>query len=432
MSDPIFDPRRRQLIQAAAGSLLLAVSPLSFAGNARSQIIAIRSWPSATYTRITLETNTTLKFKYFTIKNPERLVVDIEGVTLNAVLRDISDKMIDDDPYVRAARAAQFNPTTVRLVFDLKTEVKPEVFTIAPVSEYRHRLVIDLFPKQSNDPLLALLNDFNNGRLDSKNDAPPPQAKNDKNHDEDKPAASKNKQKDTRNGRPFTIMIDPGHGGEDPGAIGPSGAKEKTVVLAIARKLKKMVDGHANMRALMTRDADIFIPLGVRVAKARQAKADLFISIHADAFIQASAKGSSVFTLSDKGASSSAAKWLAKTQNDADLVGGVKLDTKDRYLAHTLLDLTQTATLNDSVKLAGSVLKELGEVNRLHRNQVEQASFAVLKAPDIPSILVETAFISNPEEEARLINANHQEKIADAIFSGLKSYANKIPILAKG
>ncbi len=459
MSEHAIDLNRRRLLQAGAAGLLLTVSRVGFA--AASEIIAVRTWPSDTYTRVTLEASNSLKFKYFTIKDPERLVVDVEGVQLNAMLRALNGQVVDD-PFIRAARAGQFTPTTVRIVLDLKNEVSPQVFTLPPVAEYRHRLVIDLYPTHSDDPLLALLNEFNKGDLDKDDKSAQSQAdkhqkkaerdsksdksdqtepdktaktdKNDKPHrdskrdqdDDDKP--SKNNSRGTR---PFTVMIDPGHGGEDPGAIGPSGTREKDVVLAISRLLKKRIDAMPGMRAYLTRDADIFIPLGVRVAKARQVRADLFISVHADAFIQPSARGSSVFTLSEKGATSTAAKWLAQTQNDADLVGGVKINTKDKYLAHTLLDLTQTATINDSVRLANSVLKQLGGINRLHKNQVEQAGFAVLKAPDIPSILVETAFISNPDEEAKLVNRAHQERIADAMLQGIKSYTNRGPIVAR-
>ncbi|ASJ25407.1 N-acetylmuramoyl-L-alanine amidase [Laribacter hongkongensis] len=398
---------RRRLLQAGGSLMLLMLSGASLAGGAG--VIAVRSWPSATYTRITLESDGALKYRSFTMSSPNRLVIDLEGVQLNAVLREFSERAIDD-PYIRTARAGQFNPTTVRVVLDLKSEVRPEIFTLAPIAEYRHRLVVDLYPAQSDDPLLALLEDFNQGKVSPAEPAPK----------RNEPAST------GKGGRPFVVMLDPGHGGEDPGAIGPSGAREKNVVLAIARQLKRKIDATPGMRAHLTRDDDIFIPLGVRVAKARQVKADLFVSIHADAFTTPTARGSSVFTLSEKGATSTAAKWLAKTQNDADLVGGIKIDAgRDRYLAHTLLDLTQTATINDSMKLARAVLDELGDINRLHKNQVEQAGFAVLKAPDIPSILVETAFISNPEEEAKLTNPLHQARIADALHSGIRQYAGK-------
>ena len=231
--------------------------------------------------------------------------------------------------------------------------------------------------------------------------------------------------------RLITVAIDPGHGGEDPGALGRSGTQEKDVTLAIARKLKERIDREPNMRAVLTRDGDYFIPLQSRVQKARRVHADLFVSIHADAFIKPHARGSSVFALSERGATSVAARWLAKRENEADLIGGINLDVKDRYLKQTLLDLSQTATINDSLRVAKAVLSELSEINTLHKNYVEQAGFAVLKAPDIPSILVETAFISNPQEEARLRSDAYQGKMAEALFQGIKRYFAKNPPLAR-
>lgn len=409
MPHPTFDPTRRTLITAAAATFLLTVSRVGLA--ASSQLVALRVWPSSTYTRITLEASDALKYKYFNIANPERLVIDIEGVQLNAVLKDIGSQISAADPFIQTARAGQFTPDTVRIVLDLKSDIKPQVFTLAPVAEYQHRLVIDLYPTaQQDDPLLALLEDYNKGKL------------------EQPPLKSKNK---SDKSRPILIMLDPGHGGEDPGAIGPSGTREKDVVLKIAKQLKRMIDAERNMKAYMTRDEDVFIPLGVRVAKARKLNADLFISIHADAFLNPSARGSSVFALSEQGATSTAARYLAKTQNDADLIGGVKITSKDRYLAHTLFDLTQTATINDSLKLGKSVLGKMGELNRLHKDEVEQAGFAVLKAPDIPSILVETAFISNPEEEHRLMDASFQQKVAESIFGGVRGYFAQGAALAR-
>ncbi len=462
-----FDATRRRLIGAATLTALLSVTRLGHAAGAR-QIIAVRVWPSSTYTRITLESPEPLHFKQFTMKNPERLVVDIEGVQLNTVLKSLDSKVGGEDPYIKTARAGQFNPTTVRVVLDLKTQVEPQVFMLPPVAEYKHRLVMDIYPSASNDPLLALLNDYNQGKLDKdmqppKNDkadkadkAEKPEKtdktdktdkaeKTDKHHgkdnkdnkdskdshaDSDEPPSKPGK-KPSRSNRPIVVVLDPGHGGEDPGAVGPSGAKEKVVVLQIAKRLKRKLEAHPNMRVFLTRDEDVFIPLGVRVAKARKLNADLFVSIHADAFINSSARGSSVFALSEKGATSTAARYLAKTQNEADLIGGVKFNVKDKYLAHTLFDLTQTATIADSLKLGKYMLGQLGEINRLHRNEVEQAGFAVLKAPDIPSVLVETAFISNPAEEAKLTNSNHQDKIADAMMDGIRQYFAKNPALAR-
>ncbi|HJV06446.1 MAG TPA: N-acetylmuramoyl-L-alanine amidase [Chromobacteriaceae bacterium] len=410
MPDSTFDPLRRRLLGTAAATFLLSVSRAGWAAN--SQIVALRIWPAASYTRITLEASSAIKFRQFTVVKPDRLVIDLEGVQLNSILKDIGGQISAADPYIKAARAGQFNADTVRLVLDLKTDVKPQSFTLAPVAEYKHRLVVDLYPAngQQEDPLLTLLEDYNKGKLEQ----PAPQVKPKKNS----------------SSRPIIVMLDPGHGGEDPGAIGPSGTREKDVVLRIGKQLRRLIDAERNMRAFMTREEDVFIPLGVRVAKARRLNADLFISIHADAVLNRSARGSSVFALSEKGATSVFARALAQSQNNADLIGGVKIGSKDRYLAHTLLDLTQTATINDSLKLGKTVLNQVGSLNRLHKGQVEQAGFAVLKAPDIPSILVETAFISNPEEEQRLIDSEFQQQMANAIFSGVKSYFSQGAALA--
>ncbi|RMC98855.1 N-acetylmuramoyl-L-alanine amidase [Aquitalea palustris] len=410
MPDSTFDPTRRRLIGAAAATFLLSVSKLGFAGN--SQVVAIRIWPASSYTRITLEASDAIKFKQFTISNPDRLVIDLEGVQLNSVLKDISSQIADADPYIKTARAGQFSPDTVRLVLELKTDVKPQAFTLSPVAEYKHRLVVDLYPASGtqDDPLMALLDDYNKGKLTE----PPPQVKPKKNDAN----------------RPIVVMLDPGHGGEDPGAIGMNGTREKDIVLRIGKQLKRMIDAERNMKAFMTREEDIFIPLGVRVAKARKLNADLFISIHADAAPNRSARGSSVFALSEKGASSAFAKTMAQSENSSDLIGGVKIASKDKFLAHTLLDLTQTATINDSLKLGKIMLGKVGGLNKLHSSQVEQAGFAVLKAPDIPSILVETAFISNPEEEQRLLDGDFQQQMAGSILSGVKSYFTQGAALA--
>ncbi|OQS42549.1 N-acetylmuramoyl-L-alanine amidase [Chromobacterium haemolyticum] len=410
MPDSTFDPIRRRLIGAAAATFMLSVSRVGFASG--SQVVALRIWPASTYTRITLEASEAIQYKQFTIANPNRLVIDLQGVQLNSVLKDIGGQISAADPYIKTARAGQFDPETVRLVLELKADVKPQAFTLAPVAEYKHRLVVDLYPAggQQDDPLLALLQDYNKGKLEQ----PAPQIK--------------PKKKDSN--RPIIVMLDPGHGGEDPGAVGLNGTREKDVVLRIGKQLKRLVDAESNMKAYMTREEDVFIPLGVRVAKARKLNADLFVSIHADAAPNRAARGSSVFALSEKGATSAFAKALAQSQNDADLIGGVKIGSKDKYLAHTLLDLTQTATINDSLKLGKTVLGHLGGLNKLHKSAVEQAGFAVLKAPDIPSILVETAFISNPEEEQRLLSSDFQQQMANAIFTGMKGYFSQGAALA--
>jgi N-acetylmuramoyl-L-alanine amidase len=235
-----------------------------------------------------------------------------------------------------------------------------------------------------------------------------------------------------KSGRPIvdrliTVTLDPGHGGEDPGAVGKGGSYEKNVTLAVAKRLKARIDAEPNMRAVLTRDSDFFVPLQMRVQKARRVQSDLFLSIHADAWIKPDARGSSVFVLSERGATSTQARLLAQRENDADLVGGVNLGAKDLFLARTLLDLSQTATINDSLKLGKYLLGELGGVNTLHKNHVEQASFAVLKAPDIPSALIETAFISNPDEERRLNDDAYQDKLAEAIVRGVRQYFIKHP-----
>jgi N-acetylmuramoyl-L-alanine amidase len=395
-------------------------------------VTASRVWPAADYTRITLESGAALQYKVFTLDNPHRLVLDLEDVELTETLTTLTDKVGDNDPYVKAVRTGRFKPGTVRLVFDLKSTVQPQVFALQPVGAYGHRLVMDVYPLVPPDPLLAFLDQHQAQReaatgpsLSQSTELARAPAR-----VEPSPRESIASRKRSTPARLVTIAIDAGHGGEDPGAIGPSGLQEKHVTLAIARKLKERIDREPNFRAVLTRDRDFFIPLHMRVEKARRARADLFVSVHADAFIKPHARGSSVFALSERGATSAAARWLAKRENDADLIGGVNLAVKDRYLKQTLLDLTQTATINDSLRLARAVLSELGEINALHKSDVEQAGFAVLKAPDMPSILVETAFITNPQEEAKLKSDAHQAKVAEAIFQGIRRYFARNPPLA--
>lgn len=419
---------RRDVLRFAAASLVLLVAPVGHAVPANSTM-GVRIWPARDYTRVTLEYGQPIKFSQFLVKDPDRLVVDLEGVEFNAVLQSLPGKISETDPYIKALRAGRFKPGVVRLVIELKTEINPQVFMLKPVGEYGHRLVMDLYPTKPEDPLLALIERGDEAPLrqePSLAEAP----RNDKRPTKtDAKDATDERQPDIA--RMVTVVLDPGHGGEDPGAVGAGGNYEKNVVLSIARRLKTRFDREPNMRSTMTRDADFFVPLQQRVQKARRVQADLFVSIHADAFLKPSARGSSVFVLSENGASSSAARWLAKKENEADLIGGVNIDVKDPYLARTLLDLSQTATLNDSLRLGKDVLHELGRINTLHKGQVEQAGFAVLKAPDIPSILVETAFISNPEEEARLTDEDYQDTMADALLRGVKRYFAKNPPLAK-
>ena len=359
-------------------------------------MVAARLWPARDYTRLTLEAPHEIKYQLFTVKNPDRLVLDLETDDLTPALAALESKLSSDDPYIQALRIARNRPGVIRVVLDLKTDVKPQVFTLKPIGDYGHRLVLDIYP--AVDPLANLIEQMQQERKEN-------------------PAVA----------RLATIVIDPGHGGEDPGAIGRHGSREKDVTLMIARRLKALVDAQPNMRAVLTRDGDYFLPLSERVDKARKLRADLFVSIHADAFVKRDARGSSVFALSERRATSEAARWLARKENEADLIGGVNLDVKDRYLAQTLLDLSQTATIDHSLRLGDSVLKHLGAVNTLHRGHVEQASFAVLKAPDVPSILVETAFISNPKEEKRLNDEAYQDKLAHAILDGIRDYVAKHP-----
>ncbi|PWC21169.1 N-acetylmuramoyl-L-alanine amidase [Brenneria roseae subsp. roseae] len=397
---------RRRLLQSAAATWLLSVSGVGLAATA--QVIAVRVWPSSSYTRVTLESNLALKYKQFTLSNPDRIVVDIENIHLNSVLKNISGQFQQNDPLIKAARIGQFDKNTVRLVLELKQGASTKLFTLNPVAEFKHRLVVDLYPDigrydNEDDPLLALLEDYNKGELERTLPAEAPKA--------------------GRAGRdrPLVIMLDPGHGGEDPGAIGKNKTREKDIVLQIARRLRTLIDRESNMKAYMTRNEDVFIPLRVRVAKARKQRADLFISIHADAFTNRAARGSSVFALSKKGATSTAASFLAQTQNESDLIGGVSM-SGDRYLDHTMFDLVQTVTISDSLKFGKEILTRLSKVNRLHKNSVDQAGFAVLKAPDIPSVLVETAFISNLEEERKLRTSHFQQQIAESILAGIKAY----------
>ena len=431
---------RRTLLKAGGTLLVSVLTPMPALA---SQILAVRVWPSDDYTRVTLENDSDLKVTHFIVKGPERLVVDIEGIDLNTTLKDLVAKIQPNDPYIKQVRVGQNRPSVVRLVFDLKDEIKPQVFTLAPVGDYKYRFVIDLYPVNPPDPLTALIQKGNwpkeqqtevkpplaDARPDARPDTKAPPAA----QEGDAPVAkaAPADQPKLQLTRMITIALDPGHGGEDPGAIGSRGNREKDVVLSSAKRLKRKIEEHPNMRVMLTRDADFFVPLNMRVQKARKVQADLFISIHADAFVQPTARGSSVFALSEKGASSTAARWLANKENNADLIGGVNIKTHDKQLASVLLDLSTTAQINDSLRVGNAVLNEIGGINKLHRGAVEQAGFAVLKAPDIPSILIETAFISNPEEEAKLTDNGYQDEMADAIMNGIRKYFSKNPPLAK-
>ena len=417
---------------AAIAAMLLATLPASTL--AATQISSARVWPAQEYTRLTLESDAPVSYNVFTVGTPARLVLDLEDVEFNATLEQLPAKISPADPYVSGVRIGRYKPGVVRLVLDLKAQVKPQVFVLKPVGEYGHRLVLDVYPLQESDPVMALLD---------KKVAPAPIAPPAGNTE--KPAAGFNGSPAVAPAAPsrktapaadvarlITVAIDAGHGGEDPGARGRSGTHEKHVTLAIARKLKALVDDEPNMRGVLIRDGDYFIPLVNRVIKARKVQADLFVSIHADAYVKPHARGSSVFALSERGATSAAAGWLARKENEADQIGGVNIGSvADPVVASVVYDLAQTATMNDSMKLAKAVLGAIGGVNDLHKSHVEQAGFAVLKAPDIPSILVETAFLTNPEEEKKLKDENYQDKMAQAILVGIRKYFSANPPLAR-
>lgn len=364
-----------------------------------AQVLSTRIWPAPEYTRLTFESKEEIQYKIFSVTHPARLVLELQTNDITAALAELNGKVTGEDPYIQGLRVARNRPGVVRVVLDLKQDVRPQIFTLRPVADYGHRLVLDIHPIVPHDVMAQLLEETEKLRPRLRPGAP----------------------------RLATIVIDPGHGGEDPGAIGRRGSREKDVTLSIARRLKKLIDGEPNMRALLTRDGDYFLALGARVEKARAVKADLLVSIHADAFTRPNVRGSSVFALSDKRATSELARALAKKENESDLIGGVALQTKDDHVRRTILDLSQSATIDHSLRLGSSVLKQLGGVNDLHKPRVEQASFAVLTAPDVPSILVETAFISNPEEERRLNDDAYQDKLAQAILEGIREYIAKHP-----
>ena len=440
---------RRSALQFGAVVLLLGKAHLARGAT----IVAVRAWPSKDYTRLTIESDGEIKARQFLLSDPPRVAVDIEGIDLIPALRELVAKVNADDPNIAGIRVGQNAPNVVRLVIDLKRQIAPQVFSLAPVAAYQHRLVLDLYPTQTADPLEALIAE----RLAEKTRPPvaaaPPGADplgelmaRQSGKPATAPGAPKIKpaplpEKDTaaatqtspggKTDRLVIVALDPGHGGEDPGAIGPGGTREKDVVLQIALRLKERINQQPNMRAYLTRDADFFVPLHIRVQKARRVQADLFISIHADAFFTARPQGASVFALSDKGASSSAARWMADKENSADLVGGVNVKVKDAQVQKALLDMSTTAQISDSLKLGSAMLGEIGAVGKLHKPRVEQAGFAVLKAPDIPSVLVETAFISNPDEETKLASEPYQVQLADAIMRGITRYFARNPPLAR-
>lgn len=438
MSKPL-NPSRRKYLKGSAklAGFVLLFSEMDIAWGAK--ILGVRIWPAEDYTRITLESDKALPITQQLLSNPDRLVVDVQGMELNSTLKDLVAKVKPNDPYVSQIRVGQFQPGTVRLVFDLKEPIKPQLFTLDPIAEYQYRMVLDLYPTTPPDPLMELVKssarkesalEKANEEIDliaqfaSKREAPKAPVAQAIPEIKETPAPAKYK-------RLITIAIDAGHGGEDPGAIGAMGSKEKHVVLSIAKRLRDKIEGESYMRPFLTRDGDYFVPLHTRVQKARRVEADLFVSIHADAFIEPRARGASVFALSQMGASSTTARWMANKENASDLIGGINIKTQDKQVANLLLDMSTTAQIKDSLQVGQSILKQIGGFAPLHKAKVEQASFAVLKAPDIPSILVETAFISNPQEEARLNDDAYQDRIAEAILRGIKDYFSKNPPVAR-
>lgn len=423
--------RRDLLKRIAQASALIFLGPAQIAWGAK--LLAVRMWPAEDYTRVTLESDEPLKVSHQLLTQPNRLVVDVEGIELTNTLKELVAKVKSNDPYVSQVRVGQFQPKVVRLVFDLKESVQPQLFTLEPVGNYQNRLVFDLYPTVANDPLMELVK--NSAKKSAALEAEDPIAAfANKNKEIEKQIPNQKAPKPsekTQSRRLLTIAIDPGHGGEDPGAIGKRGSREKDIVLSISRKLKAKIEQEPDMRSYLTRDGDYFVPLHTRVNKARRVKADLFVSVHADAFVRPNAKGASVFALSQQGASSTAARWLANKENSADMIGGLNIKTQDQQVAQLLLDMSTSAQIKDSLKLGDAVLRQIGSFAKLHKPHVEQAGFAVLKAPDVPSILIETAFISNPEEEARLNDQDYQEQIAASILKGIKNYFAKNPPVAK-
>ena len=441
------------MVHAGLGWLMLGSEHIAYGAS----ILAVRVWPAPDYSRVTIESDAPLIFKQSFVTDPPRLAVDLSGIGLNAALRELVAKVGAEDPNILRVRVGQFSPDVVRLVLDLKREVSPQVFSLPPIAAYRHRLVLDLYPasppdplevlisqrlrelaasqKPDTDPLGDLIRDKLNAAQTASATEPRPPADQPLRPGSGTPGAFIEPRRPSASDRLIVIALDPGHGGEDPGAIGPAGTFEKDVVLRLAHRLSARIntanaDGQP-MRAFMTRDADYFVPLHVRVEKARRVQADLFISLHADAFFTPKPQGASIFALSQGGASSTAARWMADKENKADLIGGLNIQARDGQVSQALLDMSTTAQIKDSLQLGGSMLGEIGRVGKLHKPQVEQANFAVLKAPDIPSVLVEAAFISNPEEEVKLNSDAYQDQLADALMQAILVYFSGKPPLAR-
>ena len=397
------------------------------AWGAAAKIASARLWPAQEYTRVIVESPMPIAHEVITQRDPNRVILELRAAELTSDLAQLPMRVQETDPYIAAIRFGTRPPDVLRIVFELKTETRPQLFALQPVAEFGHRIVLDLYPLVPIDPLMAFLEE--RAAAEAKPSAAPPTAPSPLPSTRAPAAMPAPRVASAR--RRITVAIDPGHGGEDPGAIGRRGTYEKNITLAIGKKLKRLIDADPGMRAMLTRDDDYFVPLATRVHKARRVEADLFVSIHADAFREERARGSSVFALSERGATSTAAKWLAQKENAADLIGGVNINSRDPTLARTLLDLSQTAQISDSLKVGRHMLDSIGSINALHKAAVEQAGFAVLKAPDIPSILVETAFISNPEEELKLRNERHQAKFAESMSEAIRRYFAANPPLAR-
>ncbi|MDU0809854.1 MAG: N-acetylmuramoyl-L-alanine amidase [Burkholderia sp.] len=446
-------------------------------------VLDVRTWPACDYTRVTIESDQSLKNKYQLVQENNRLIVDLIGININKPLRNLPFKIKPNDPNIRSVRVFHNQSNLVKIVFNLKDSVKAQVFALQPIGSYRYRLVFDFYSVIVPDPIANLIIQtenkekklsetmftqrmkspvitMNNSEMSSDDSVESffnyyakstPKvdnirqksqinklsiiSSNESKHIDDsgksdkKFTVSKSNNSDTV--RLLTVAIDPGHGGEDTGAIGIRGTYEKYVVLDIAKKLRKKINSSPNMRAMMTRDADFFVPLNVRVQKAKHVGADIFISIHADAFTTSSAHGSSVFVLSDHGSSSASASWIANKENASDQIGGINIRTTDEMVNRTILDMLSNAQIRDSLRYGCYVLEEVSKISELHRGSVEQARFVVLKAPDIPSILIETAFISNLKEEAKLNDENYRCQMASAIFRGIKRYFSRNPPLSR-
>ena len=354
----------------------------------KAEVTGARLWVAPDNTRVVFDLTQPVDYHLFTLRNPDRVVIDLK----NSGWGDRAGRQLETRGYVRGLRSAN-KEQALRLVLDADREVKPKSFLLRPSGQYGHRLVVDLYEK-SPGPVKA----------------------------------TKTVKPDNQGYRDVVVAIDAGHGGEDPGAIGRKGTQEKHITLQVARKLEAEINRQPGMRAVMVRDGDYYLKLRERIKKAREFRADMFVSLHADAFRSPNVRGSSVYILSERGASSEAAKWLAKNENMSDeLMGGVTLDDKDDVLASVLLDLSQAATIEASADIAQSTLRELKTVGKVHKRHVERAGFAVLKSPDIPSILIELAFISNPTEEQNLKSRSHQQKMVKAIARGLKQYFERRP-----